>query len=337
MAIDLQGLPKAELHCHLDGCVRVGTVAEFGKEVGLSLPDSLEPALVAPEHCHDLADYICRFELALRVMQRPGHLRRIARELVEDLAIDGVVYAEVRFAPQLHTREGLSLQEVLDAVAAGLAEGSAAHGVEVGLILCCLRHQAPEESLAVAELAAANRGVVRALDLAGDEARYGGAPHAPAFHLARESGLRRTVHAGEAAGAGSVREALDLLGAERIGHGVRVVEDPTLVDRLARDAMALEMCPRSNVQTRAVHSLADHPADRLLRQGLRVTVSTDARTVSATSLTAEFESLRVQFGWGQAEFLACQRNALEAAFAPAEVRDRLLARFGESPPSATTG
>jgi adenosine deaminase len=324
-------LPKLELHCHLDACVRVATAAEIGAELGLALPARLEDALVAPEVCADLADFLRRLDLALEVMQRAGDLTRVARELVEDFARERVIYAEVRFAPQLHTRRGLGMQQVLEAVHAGLQEGGRAHGVTTGLILCCLRHRPAQEGLEVARLAAANTGIVCALDLAGDEAGFpAAAPHAPAFRLAREAGLRLTAHAGENAGAASVREVLELLGAERIGHGVRIEEDPPLVEEIARRRVTLDMCPRSNVQTRAVASLDSHPADRLLKRGLRVTISTDGRTTSATTLTGEFERLRARFGWGLAEFAACQRNAAEAAFVPPQAREALLARLKAS-------
>jgi adenosine deaminase len=262
-------------------------------------------------------------------MQRPQDLARVASELVEDLAADGVVHAEVRFAPQLHTRRGLRLQEVVDTVHGALTAAGARHGVEVGLILCCLRHETAAQSVVVAELAAANRAKVCALDLAGDEGSFPDAsPHREAFALAAEAGLHRTVHAGENGGAASVRQALDLLGAERIGHGVRVIEDPALVDRIAADGIALDMCPRSNVQTRAVPSLAEHPIDRLLRRGIRVTVSTDGRTLCGTTLTRELETLRRQFGWGADEIARCQVNAAQAAFLDADGRTRLVARVG---------
>lgn len=321
--------PKLELHCHLDAGLRVETVAEIGRETSLPLPTRLREALIAPEVCADLADLLRRIELAVDVMQRREDLTRVASELVEDLAADGVCYAEVRFAPQLHTRRGLSPQEVVDAVHRGLSEAGPRVGVDTGLILCCLRHQSPAESLAVAELAAANTGVVCGLDLAGDEGGFpGAAAHRDAFALAAEAGLRRTVHAGENGGPANVREALDLLGAERIGHGVRVVEDPALVDRVAAEGIALDMCPRSNVQTRAVASLAAHPADRLLRRGVRVTISTDGRTTCGTTLGEEFERMARQFGWGRPEFERCQRNALEAAFVDPARRERLRSRLG---------
>ncbi len=324
---DLIRFPKIELHCHLDTSVRISTVAELAARIGLNLPVALREALVAPAVCVDLADYLRRVDLALQVMQHADHLERIAREYVADLAADGVIYGEVRFAPQLHTRAGLKLQEVLDAVYAGLQTGAAATGVRVGLIVCCLRHQPVGVSLEVAELAADNRDKVCALDLAGDELRYLGAPHAPAFRLAEEAGLHRTVHAGEAAGSASVWEALTELAAERIGHGCRSEQDPALLEHLRARQIALEMCPLSNVQTRAVHSFPVHPVDRLLRQGLRVTVSTDGRTVSETSVTAEFERLRRNFGWGAREFFRCQRNAAAAAFVSHEIRRELLEKI----------
>ena len=320
--------PKVELHNHLDAGVRVQTVGEIGREIGLALPADLEAALVAPEVCHDLADLLARIDLALEVMQRPADLARIARELVEDLSADGVVYGEVRFAPQLHTRRGMAPQEVVEAVSDALRAAGARHGVQTGLILCCLRHESPEQSLAVAELAVRNRGRVCALDLAGDEGGFpSAARHADAFGLAREGGLRRTVHAGENGGAACVREALDLLGAERIGHGVRVVEDEGLVERVIADAVALEMCPHSNVQTRAVGTLPDHPIDRLLRRGARVTVGTDGRTTCGTTVTREFLRLGGQFGWGRTEFMACQVHAARGAFVDEAGRERLFGRL----------
>ena len=330
MPPDFRKLPKIELHCHLDASVRIATVAELGRQAGLTLPEPLAPVLVAPDLCLDLADFLLRIDLALEVMQRREQLVRIAREFVEDLANDGVIYGEVRFAPQLHLREGLSLQEVVNAVHEGLGQGERDFGVATGLILCCLRHETPARSLEIAKLALNNRDKVCALDLAGDEARHGGAPHAEAFALARAEGLRRTVHAGEAAGADSVREALELLGAERIGHGVRISESAAVQEMAREGAVALEMCPLSNVQTRAATSLANHPIDQLLRRGLRVTVSTDARTVSRTTVSAEFERLATTFGWGATEFWRCQRHAADAAFVSPEARIALAKKLAEA-------
>jgi adenosine deaminase len=325
--VDYRSLPKLELHCHLDGCVRLDTAREIALATEVPVPPSLRQALVAPEVCLDLADYIRRIDFALQLMQRPEDLFRVAAELVETWAAENVIYGEARFAPQLHNRRGLSPQQALEAVHAGLSSGQKKFGVRFGLIVCCLRHQPAEVSLQVMRLAANNMDKVCGLDLAGDELRFGAANHRAAFELAEQAGVRRTAHAGEAAGAASVREALDLLHAERLGHGVRVEEPPQLLQELRQRGTSLDMCPKSNVQTRAVSSLGEHPAPRLLRQGLKVTISTDARTTSESSVAQEFEALEQRHGWGLAEFWACQRNAAQAAFASEAVRAELLAEL----------
>jgi adenosine deaminase len=253
-------------------------------------------------------------DVALDVLQTPHALHRAAAELVDDWSRDHVVYGEVRFAPQLHTRAGMRVDDAIDAVAAGLADGAAATGVRTGLLLCCLRHQRPQRSLEIADAAVRRRDVVAGLDLAGDE-RYPGTAHREAFDLAHAVGLPVTVHAGEAAGPASVWEALDVLGACRIGHGVRSIGDAALLDRLRRDQITLETCPRCNVLTGAVPAITAHPADQLLRAGLRITISTDARTTADTTLDAEFDTLAAAFGWSHAEEQLCQDNAARAAFA----------------------
>ncbi len=316
---------RVELHCHLDASVRLTTIAELAEEQGMSLPRPVRELAVAPARPTSLPDYISRIDVALAVLQTTRALRRAAAELVEDWARDGVVYGEARFAPQLHRRRGLTLAQVLDAVAEGLAEGSATTGVPTGLILCCLRPDPVSTSLQVAELAAENAHRVSGLDLAGDEA-LPAAPHIPAFRLAHSAGLPVTVHAGEARGPDSIREALDDLGARRIGHGVRAIQDDRLVERLARDAVPLEVCPKSNAQTGAVPSLAEHPARRLLRRGVPITVSTDGRTVSDTTLTEEFTLLRRHVGWSDADERAALHNAIAAAFLSPDQRERLCGR-----------
>lgn len=331
--MDFRSLPKLELHCHLDGCVRPETAREIALATGVPLPSSLRDALTAPEVCLDLADYIRRIDFALQLMQRPEDLFRVAEELAESWAAENVIYGEARFAPQYHTGRGLTMQQALDEVHAGLTSGRKKFGVRFGLIVCCVRHQPSELSLQVARLAANNMDKVCALDLAGDELRFGAANHREAFALAKQAGLHRTAHAGEAAGATSVRETLDLLHPERLGHGVRVEEAPQLLQELRQREVSLDMCPRSNLQTRAVDSLAGHPAPRLLRQGLRVTISTDARTTSDSSITQEFETLRRFHGWGLAEFWACQHNAARAAFVPESVRAELQAALASAEPA----
>ncbi|MFI6291583.1 adenosine deaminase [Nonomuraea sp. NPDC050790] len=306
--------PRHELHCHLDGSLRPETVAELARSEGIVLDRPVRNLVTAPEDCGSLTRYLTYFDLPLRVLQTPDALRRAARELVEDWSADGVVHGEARFAPQLHGRQGMTIDEAVTAVAEGLADGRATTGVRTVLLLCCLRHQSPEESLAVAEAAVRRRDVVGGLDLAGDERLYPAAPHRAAFDLAHRAGLPCTVHAGEAAGPEAVWEAIDVLGARRIGHGVRCAEDDALLERLRADGIALEMCPTSNVQTGAVAGLAAHPATRLLARGLAVTISTDARTTSGTTLEREFARLRRTAGWDEQQEQQAEAHAGAAAF-----------------------
>lgn len=286
------------------------------------MPDDLDSALIAPPICHNLADYLTRVDLALQVLQTADALERVAYELVEDMSAESVVYAEIRYAPQLCIRRGLSMQQVIDAVAAGLRAAREDFGVCTGQIICCLRHDPSHLSHEVAQSAIANwaPGKVIGLDLAADEARFGGFPHQTAFRLARGVGMPRTVHAGEAAGAESVREAIEVLDAQRIGHGVNLQQDPSLFAPVRVRHITLEMCPTSNVQTRAVKTLAAHPIDRYLRNGLPVSVNTDGRTTSNTNLTREFDSLARQFGWGLDRFLQTTLDAAASAFVLPEER-----------------
>lgn len=326
----VRAYPKAELHVHLDTSVRIGTVRALGAKHDVDLPEPLDRALVAPARCDDLADYLRRVDPQLAVLQWEDALERVAYELVEDWARDGVVYGEVRYGPQLCTREGLSMDAVVAAVARGLQAGADEFEVTVGQILCCLRHESPSLSEEVARLAIRHwkrdEFLVVGLDLAGDEARHTGAPHRKAFELAMDAGLPRTIHAGEAAGPESVREAIDVLGAMRIGHGVRAAQDPDLLDRIRRDGIVLEMCPTSNVQTRAVDTLSSHPIHTCYDAGVRVTVSTDARTISDTTVTDEYVRLADMFGWDGEYVRRTTQYALQAGFMEAGTRRRLLER-----------
>ncbi|MFC7830995.1 adenosine deaminase [Streptomyces sp. NPDC057375] len=314
MNADTAWLPRYELHCHLDGSVRPSTVADLARSQGIPLGRPVEELVVAPAHCGSLTRFLTYIDLPLQVLQTPDALTRTARELVEDWRADGVVYGEVRFAPQLHGRYGMTLDDAVQAVADGLALGRATTGVDTGLLLCCLRHQSPDDSLAVAESALRLRHAVTGLDLAGDETMYSARPHQAAFGLAHGAGLPCTVHAGEAAGPESIWEAIDVLGARRIGHGVRCVSDSALLERLRTDGIALEMCPTSNVQTGAVPCLTDHPATGLLADGLPVTISTDTRTTSGTTLQQEFASLRRTTGWTRQHEALTQEHAAQASF-----------------------
>jgi len=318
-------LPKIELHVHLDTSLRPQTVGELAAEQGLPVPSDLQAALICPPVCENLGDYLTRVDAALDVLQTTSALRRAAFELVEDMARENVIYAEVRYAPQLSMRRGLNMQQIIDAVQDGLQAAGTALGVQTGQIICCLRHDPSALSHEIAQYAIRNwvPGKVVGLDLAADEALHPGFPHRTAFRLARGVGMPRTVHAGEAAGADSIREAIYLLGAQRLGHGVHLEEDPSLYEPVRSQFIALEMCPTSNVQTRAAESLAMHPIDRYLRLGLPVTVNTDGRTTSNTSLTQEYWTLCQQFGWGLDEIQRTVLTAADAAFLNNEQRAAL--------------
>lgn len=315
-----------ELHCHLDGCVRPCTIEDLARQQGIELPGpAAELAVVAPE-CRSLVEYISAIDVALDVLQTPDALHRAAYELVEDWQADGVVHGEARFAPELHTRFGMAYPEIIEAVASGLREGQHRTGVSTALILSCMRPSDPRVTWAVVEQAASSSDVA-GIDVAGPEYGVPLMPHAEAFRAAKEAGLRVTVHAGEVDGPVNVWQAVDELGAERIGHGVRSIQDAALVARLAADQIALELCPTSNLQTRAIAAIADHPIERFRAEGVPVTLSTDARTVSQVTLESEYELLQREFGWTPSVWNEAQVAAGSAAFVGAQQGAQILAHL----------
>jgi adenosine deaminase len=302
-----KGWHKAELHCHLDGAVRASTAEALATEQGLDLRRPLR--LVAPADCPSQAVYISYFDDAIAVLQTAAALERAAFELCLDSAADNIDYLEVRWAPRLHLRNGLTLAEVIEAVLGGLA----AAPLKAVAIVCAMRHHTVEDNVALAKEAGrlAGNGVV-GFDLAGDEVRYPAAPQRPAFEAARAAGLRLTCHAGEAGEPANVEEAL-ALGVERIAHGVIGARDPRIVERLRSEGMVLDLCPTANWKCKAVASLAQHPLPALIRAGVRCTVSTDSRTVAGTSLSHEFE-LASEMGLSDEELKRCNEVAYQARF-----------------------
>jgi adenosine deaminase len=320
-----QRLPKVELHLHLDCSLSFDAVRQLDPAV---TPEIYAREFVAPDKCANLADYLARPPRSVALLQTEQALRLSVNDLMDQLARDGVIYAEIRFAPLLHTAAGLAAEQVVRIVEDETGQAARRTGIEAYLILCTLRHFSAAQSLATAELVAGFRGTrVVALDLAGDEAGYPVDPHLAAFRLALEYNLHRTAHAGEARGPESVWETLKKLRPSRLGHGVRSMEDPALVDHLRRERIHLEICPTSNVQIGVYPTYADHPIDRLYRQGVSVGVNTDARAVTKVTLSEEYERLAYAFGWREADFLTCNLNAIEAAFAPAEVKQRIAGRL----------
>jgi adenosine deaminase len=265
--------------------------------------------MVAPDDCPSQADYIKYFDDAIAVMQTRAALERIAYELCVDSAADNIDYLEVRWAPRLHLNSGLTVPQVITAVLAGLAAGP----IKAVAIVCAMRHDSPEDNVALAREAGrfAGRGVV-GLDLAGDEVRYPASPQRPAFEAARAAGLRLTCHAGEAGDPSHVEEALDL-GIERIAHGVIGANEPHIVERIKKEGVVLDLCPTANWKCKAVPSLDQHPLPNLVRAGVKCTISTDSRTVAGTTLSHEFE-LASAMGMTDDELTLCNKTAYEAKF-----------------------
>jgi adenosine deaminase len=312
----IRRLPKAELHQHLDGSVRPATAVELAADIGMSLtPQEASRRMAGPERCADQAELLTFFDLPIALLQTAPALERAAAELVEDLAADGIRYAEIRWAPRLHLGRGLSVAAVIEAVAAGVARASiGSDALLVTLIVTAMRSHPPAANAELARTAGEFGGAVVGFDLAGPEAEWPAPPHAIAFVAAREAGLALTAHAGEVPGAHRVREVLDF-GVRRVAHGVTAIEDPTLLELLRARDVTLDLCPTSNVQAGIVASLADHPLARLHRAGVPVTLSTDDTTVSDLSLTDEYGRALGEIGLTLPELWAIDRRALDVAFA----------------------
>jgi len=331
----LRALPKAELHVHLDGSVRPATMIDLARARGVRLPSDDPEALarhMLVDDAHSLEEYLARFVLTLSVMQDADALERIARELAEDHAREHVRYAEVRFCPALNTEGGLAPDEVLEAVLAGLARAEAELGLRSRVIVCALRTLDPTISVEMAELAVAyaDRGVV-AFDLAGAEAGNPVREHVAAFTVAHAAGLPVTVHAGEGFGSPSIREALELARADRIGHGTRLYEDPELEALVRAQGIPLEVCVTSNVQTGVSPSYGQHPVRRYFDEGIPVVLCTDNRLMSGTTLTAEYAHARDHLGFSWDELRAVARTGFEAGWLPEEEKRALVAEVDAQP------
>jgi adenosine deaminase len=321
-------LPKAELHCHLDGSLRPETLLELALEYRVPVPRDSVDALrdyMRVDDARSLEDYLARFDVTLSVMQTADALERIAYELSMDAMRDGVRYIEVRYAPVLNVRGGLSLGEALEAPLRGLERARAEGGATARVIVCGLRHQPPEVSLELARLAVAykERGVV-GFDLAGGELGNPASLHARAFAYAREHDLACTCHAGEGADAASVREAVHVCGANRIGHATRLIEDASLTQYVNDRRIALEICLTSNVQTRAVESYEQHPLRTYYDRGMNVVLNTDNRLMSGTTLTDEYLHAARHLEFTFDELAEIAMNGFASAFLPWEERERMI-------------
>jgi adenosine deaminase len=335
--MELRSLPKIELHLHLDCSLSFQAVSALAPWV---TREEYQRDYIAPARCANLADFLSRAPKGFRLMQTEDSLRLVTEDLFQQLIEDGVIYAEIRFAPLLHTERSLSPDRVVAVVERSVDRLIRETGMQAGLILCTLRHFTEAQSLLTAALVEKFRGTrVVALDLAGDEAGFPLDAHVGAYRYAREHGLFRTAHAGEALGPKSVWETLRLLDPQRIGHGTRSIEDLKLVEHLRRKRIHMELCPSANVQIiPSIGSMEAHPIDRLYRAGVSLNVNSDSRMLTPTTLTREYESLQRVFNWTEQDSLRTNLMGLDAAFVDNGVKQqlgkRLLELYGGPNPSA---
>ncbi len=349
----LRALPKADLHCHLDGSLRLDTLLELAGEAGVALPAStpegVARALHLGERRRSLEDYLAAFDVTLAVLQTERALERVARELALDCAAENVRYLEVRFSPVLHTRRGLRPTAILDAVLDGLRAAEREAGVRSRVIVCGIRQIDPLTSVRLAELAVAYKGKgVVGYDLAGIEEGYPSKAHQAAFQLILDNNVNVTIHAGESYGPESIAQALHVCGAHRIGHGVRLREDGDLLNYVNDHRVPLEMCPSSNVQTGSVADLRSHPLRFYFDFGLRVSVNTDNRLLSDTTSTRELMTCHREMGFTLEELATLVVQGFKSAFLPFREKKELLEavnreiaevleRFAAAPRAAPAG
>lgn len=322
---------KAELHLHLDGSLRPETVLEIAEKDNIELPsrdlDELKKYLKVDEHNKDLEEYLKRFELPLKVMQTKENLKRTSYELVEDLARENYIYAEIRFAPHLHLKKGLSLEEVVEAVIDGVKEAEAKYDIEANILLCIMRHMPEDKGNEILNLAKKFKGnKVVGIDLAGDEAHYSPLIFRKVFEKAKGAEIPFTIHAGEARGVNGILEAL-VCGPERLGHGIRSYEEERLLEILKDKKITLECCPISNYHTRAIEDFDKYPLKDYLQDGIRATLNTDNRTVSDTNYVKELEFLDRHRALSDEEILKCSVNAVMGAFISEERKAELISKL----------
>ena len=325
----LKRLPKVELHCHLDGSLRVPTILDLAKKDKVTLPtssyDKLSKLLVIGKTRGSLEDYIKRFDITLSVMQTPQSLSRTAYELIEDVAKENVRYIEIRYSPILHTGKGMTMGESVEAVREGLQRGQKDFGVKSGIIVCGIRNISAAASLKLADLTVRykNKGVV-GFDLAGAEENFPAKDHQEAFYMILNNNINATIHAGEAYGPSSIHQAIHHCGAHRIGHGTRLKENKDLMNYVNDHRITLEICLTSNWQTRSIRSLKYHPLKYYYDQGIRVTINTDNRLMSGTTLTKEFLLAHKLFGFKLHDFREMIIMAMKSAFLPYAERKQMI-------------
>lgn len=313
--IDLKKFPKVELHLHLDGSVKI----ETAKELTSKATEEIKSQMIANDKCTNLNEYLTKFELPISIMQTKEELIRISEELANDLLDDGVIYAEIRFAPINHITKGLNLEEVIDSVLEGLSKVP----LKTNLILCLMRSSSFSDNKKIIDSALKylNKGVC-AIDLAGAEALYKTSSFKELFQIAKRKNIPFTIHAGEADGIDSINNAC-LFGAKRIGHGIRCKESNDTINLIKKNNITLEICPTSNVQTNVVNSYEDHPIKYLYEKGLSITINTDNRTVSNITLTKEYEKLIETFNFSLEDIKKMNICAIQNSFLTIEEKEKL--------------
>ncbi len=327
----IKKLPKTDLHLHLDGSLRIPTIIELAKQNSVSLPSTnpkeLFEHIYAGETCHSLEDYLrAFFEILLPVLQTEESLVRATREIAEDSHQEGARYVEIRYCPHLHANKGMPHKTSIEAVHEGMKQAKDKWGIEARIVLAILRHDMTiKEALEIAELCCEHKdlGVV-AIDIAGAEDGYPPKRFKEAFDLAINNGVGCTIHAGEGYGSDSIKQAVHDCGAMRIGHGTNLYQDPELQTYVAQNNIALEACVTSNVQTRVAKNWADHPVKQYIKQGITITINTDNRLVSHTTLSDELWGCHRHFNWGTTEIRQVLLAGFEHAFLPEENKTRLL-------------
>lgn len=309
--MNLKKLPKIELHLHLDGSVRPSTALELG---------NIKKTDLVANKCDNLQEYLSKFDKVNTILQTSANLERVAYELALDLKEENVIYAEIRFAPTKHLKNNLSIDNVIESVLKGIKKVD----VKINLILCLMRGEDEKTNLKVVSSALKylNKGVC-GIDLAGAENLYKTSEYKNLFSYIKKQNIPFTIHAGEADGVDSIKSAIEF-GAKRIGHGVRCIEDNLLIDKIIKEKIVLEICPTSNIQTKVVDDIKNHPIYDLYQKGVMVTINTDNKTVSNVSLTDEYEKLYSTFNFSEDDFINMNKNAVFSAFITEKEKQKLL-------------
>lgn len=316
---ELLRIPKVDLHLHLDGSLRVDTVYELLNDKNITI-EGVKKSMIAPYKCKDLNEYLKYFDLPQKVLQTESSLTRVTRELIEDLEKENVIYAEIRFAPMFHTKLGLTQEQVVLAVLSGMKNSN----IKVNLILCCMRGTSLNDNIETINIAYKyyKHGVC-ALDLAGSEIDYPTSDYYTLFKMAKDLGIDLTIHAGETGDPNSIEDAINM-GAKRIGHGIAAIKNNSLIDKLIRNKIVLEVCPTSNIQTNVIDNVNNHPIYELYKKGVLTTINTDNRTVSDTDLTKEYKLLLSNLPFTMDDIKIMNANSINSAFISEEERQELL-------------